>query len=763
MLARDESDFDPPPLPLRTNPSNSKILLVIALRSSKGYIARSFAKSKQKIPGYVGVIIMANVSRRDLLGITATGLGALWLKSAVPTDESLAASLTASGGDARSSGPTMKLAWRINPRQWQANAQFERLLALLTEHRGVVDELALFVGDIDLWHGYQPLDEFATVMRLAGERMRTLRAKGFVHVGINVWPTMGSDLVPGRERRPPLPFQAMVSYDGKPAHSAACPSSPEFLAYTRKRYGLVAEQRPEFIWVDDDTRMTHLGIAFPCFCPICLGIFDGGRWRQREDLVSALNEPSNKALRQQWTEFNTVRLERLCTTIREGIQAVDPKIDIGWMTVGETHSTYSGRYVNRCGTVLGGRRGRPGHGFYSDEKPRDLIFKLLEVSRQVREYPPNIVDIQHEYEDYPSIPLDKALQTTANEITATLVAGCNGVAMHVLGLGASGLDEYHPLLKRLAMERPAWDQLVKACVGLPLAGLWPADSPLLMANRTVGKQGWFHEDDPMYDIAAPNQWAELGFAFTAEPKSACGTLLAGQIAEALSDGDLQRILSGAVFMDVAALQVVHKRGFGSLTGVEPAEQIGGVLERLAGHPLNGKYAGEELYTSLDAGWKLRVTASQVEVLSVLVDLLGAEGNEWGPCLTAYRNERGGRVVVMGYTPWVRLGRECKLHQLRGLVDWATEGKMPLMFDRPVRVTPLMRMNAERNRFAAVLLNNGLDDTGVLNVEFRANVQAIRLLKSSGQQVALPLQRTSTAVVTKLQSLPAWRTAILLGD
>jgi hypothetical protein len=289
-----------------------------------------------------------------------------------------------------------------------------------------VDEIALFFGNMVIWHAYEPMESLTEKAALVRKRILELRAEGFVNIGVNVWPTFGSESQ-GWEQCPPLPFQPAVSFDGSIAHSTACIQTPEFLAYVQKKYALVSEIYPDFIWIEDDTRMADLGIAFPCFCDTCLSAFDAGSWKSRKELVAALDSPGQGALRGKWIEFNTAKLENLCSKIRQAVHGVDPRIDLGWMTVGPTHSTYSGRYVGRCAQVLGGRRGRPGHGFYTDEKPRDLIGKALEVGRQLREYPPNLVDIQYEYEDFPCIVLNKSLQTIANEITLALAMGCTGI------------------------------------------------------------------------------------------------------------------------------------------------------------------------------------------------------------------------------------------------------------------------------------------------------------------------------------------------
>jgi len=665
-----------------------------------------------------------------------------------------------------------KIAWRIKPRQWGTDTQFERLLHLFCAHREVVDEIALFVGDCDASHGYEPLDDFATKVSSAARRMHQLRAEGFANIGINVWPTFGSEYGAASigKHRCRLPFQPMVGYDGSVARSTACVNTPEFIAYTRKRFGIVAGAHPDFIWVDDDCRITHLGVPYPCFCNTCLELFDAGRWKSRHELVAALNTPENADLRRLWVEFNTASLERLCSRIENAIHEVDGDIDIGWMTVGPTHSTYSGDYVNRCGKALAGRRARPGHGYYTDDRRRHLVFKALDVGRQIREYPAEADDIQYEYEDHPCIVLDKALQTVCNEVTVAVAIGCTGVAMNTFHAAAGRLDEHEPLLARFATDRPVWDTLVECCEGLDPVGLWPADTPLLMAARSVNEQGWFCNDGGwwegvdykghglFYDISVPNEWAQVGFVLSTDPASACGTLLAGRIAEAFSDDELRRILAGAVFMDNHALEVLWKRGLGELAGVQPGREVPSSRERFTEHPLNAPFAGDERMTHGHAGWSLQPMGREVETLSHIV---GIDDEDCGPCVTTYENDSGGRVVVMGHVPWTNLGMAGKLAQLRALVDWATQDRMPLMPDRPLRVTPFVRMNSQRTRFAAVLLNNGLDPTGPFGVRIRAKVSRVRLLKPSGEEV-LPLEQVENGVFVKLKDLAAWQTAILVG-
>ena len=92
--------------------------------------------------------------------------------------------------------------------------------------------------------------------------------------------------------------------------------------------------------MDDDVRQSHHSVTYPCFCPICLGMF--GRGNDRAALVKRMNDPAEIELRRAWVEFNAATLESLCKDIGDAVREVDPSIELGLMTIGSSHSTYGG-------------------------------------------------------------------------------------------------------------------------------------------------------------------------------------------------------------------------------------------------------------------------------------------------------------------------------------------------------------------------------------------------------------------------------------
>ena len=652
----------------------------------------------------------------------------------------------------------VRLAWRIAPVQWETGEQFARLLALLKAHASAVDEISLF-DEAFPRNAATPLTELERLADLLKQRIGELHRAGFPSAGINVILTLGHQDVPGGFL-PPLSVPPAVGHDGRVSTSCVCPNSPAFRSYIRRRYAMMARAKPDFIWVDDDMRGSHHGPTYPCFCPLCLKKF--GRAAGRVSLVKQLNAPENGDLRRQWSEFMAASLEGVCKDIGEAVREVDPNLEVGLMTIGYSHSTYAGYPIRRMMRALGAKRGRPGHGYYTDDVPRMLIGKALDVGRQVRDYPPEVRTIEYELENYPYIALDKASRTVLNECTAALIMGANGIAFNALKDQGGTLEDYEPLMQAIAAERPVWEALVRGSAGLPLVGLWPADTPALMANRTVDEQGWFQEP-AAYDIQRPNQVAEMGIPLTTDRAAALGAILSGRVAEGFSNDELRAMLARAVLMDGAALRVLWTRGLGELTGVKPGTHFpNGVVERFTNHPLNGPYAGdgrEALPGPADDVWSLAPVGKGVEELARLIRYDGAD---MGACFTIYTNSLGGRVAVSTYSPWRRLGRGAKKRQLAAVADWLAGGRLPALIEQTARVAPWVRSSPDGRRVAVVLLNTSLDPTGGLTLRLRAQPARLSLV-SGPRSEPLTLRRSPGEVRVEVPSIPAWHAAVLIGE
>ncbi|MBE0654668.1 MAG: hypothetical protein IH594_12765, partial [Bacteroidales bacterium] len=614
---------------------------------------------------------------------------------------------------------------------------------------------------------YDPLERVAKLAGIFPRRAEVLRNAG-KKAGINVWPSFGT----GSEHeksplRPGIPFQPAVGMNGKEDPGIVCPVSPGFLEYTYEKYSILAAAGPDFIWLDDDIRFTDLfGEPFPCFCDNCLSGFLEGAYTSRELLVSKLNDPQLTELRRHWSAYAADRLADYCGEARRAVDAVDPSIDCGFMTVGPTHTTYAGDFIEKCTHVLRSKRVRPGHGFYQDERPVDMLGKAMEVGRQTVRYPGHATDIQYEEESWPDPLLDKAINSRINEIWLALAAGCNGVALNHLPFSflpgdPDMLKQYNLEVDEFHRQRPAWEQYVQFSKGLPWQGFRPADNIFLMAGRDCSKNGWFQEGGPDYAIDRPQQTGQMGIPLTTDPDKACAVLFAGKIIETLSEQELMEIFSKGVIMDHEALKVLHTRGLGHLAGVRPGKCVKFARERATTHIFNGPFAAYERFGISEPSCMLEpIPGVAIEELATLVD---AYDKEYGPCMTAFLNGIGGKVVVSAYSAWKFLGHPYKLWQLRSIAEWMGS-PLVLRWQDPMvvsRIAPFIRSDGKRA--AMLFMNASLDKSQPFDAILRGSMTRAFMLLPDGSRQELESEKEGELLAIGVKGIDPWSNAVIFAE
>ncbi|MBI5835310.1 MAG: hypothetical protein HZB16_23630 [Armatimonadetes bacterium] len=635
-----------------------------------------------------------------------------------------------------------KLAWRIAVPRYETDAAFDRLLALFHANLPILDEVCFFeTVTHQLYVEPAILERRAAIL---ADRITACRELGIPSVGINVLTSIGH-IDEAWDTNPPLPFQPMIGHDGGVAKGSGCPNDPALRQYVDWKYRLFAGAKPDFIWVDDDFRIHHHTVPFPCFCDRCLGLLSaetGVRWT-REALVNALDQPEAGATRRAWVERNVRSLEDLLTHIGRSVRAVDPGIELGLMTAGPGWTTYSGVQIGRWLRALGATKLRPGGGFYGDAARLGIIDKALDCGRQLEDLPEAVTDTQYEMENFPYQRLAKAGATLAHETLLALANGHTGIAYNALGMSDLGFEDEEHLLAAIHAGRVGWDELANVARGTHAAGLWPAWSRDLAWKRELEPgETWWHPS-AWHSSMVPTALAEIGLPLAAQAPGD-GTILVGRMVEALDDDELRALLSGGLLCDGVALGALEARGLGHLTGVRTAgSYTNGLAERLTDDTLNGSFAGELRDARIEFWGDSRGQAVALEplddgarVLARLEDYFGRPGEA---CVSAYENEYGGRVAVMGYAPWMFLRSVSKRWQLLSLADWLTRDRLAVRIDEPVSVTPWVRLDAERRRGFVVLLNHGLDVLESVTVR-------VRLADGETAHRVGPMAAWSTAVV-----------------
>ena len=663
----------------------------------------------------------------------------------------------------------MKLSYRVWPLRYKKESEFQQLLEFLTEHKACIDEISLFT---EYWHhGYYPLDQFQDLSNMLKDRVIRLKQHGFDQVGINMLDTIGH-LDEAWDVLPALPFQKMVGHDGTVSRSVICPNDPSFQVYIQDKYKLIAEASPDFIWVDDDTRLFyHPSVFFACFCPICVSLFNRNYEvnYSKDALVDRLNDAEGGELRVQWVEHNTATITSLMRIIARAVYAVNDQIELGLMTTGKDWTTYNGDRYDQWMGELEAVKGRPGSGFFEDPMPIQLVYKALGiVGRQAAAYPAHVTDIQYELESFPFQKLGKSIRAAMAESTASLLNGANGIIFDILKQEEGSLADYHDLMKRIKQYRPFWEALVSRAKDMHSVGFYPALSSMYEARRSVTDGKWFAF--PGGDkINQPYALSELGLPYTFKEDRACGIVLHGTMPMGYTKAELIHMLSSGVLLDGKALEVLWEMGLGEYCGVAIAKTYdNGVLEQFTADVLNGGHSGEQrdgrLSYSNDNAYVLQPLEAGVRVLS---ELISYTAENLGSVFTIYENVLGGRVAVQGYMPWKHIHSSAKRWQLLSVCDWLSGGTLPVFIRQCVKVVPFVKVSADGKRGIIALLNTSLDETGPLDIEVRfptASVAHWHELTISGLNVQLEqgsqVRNEADKTILKIPTIQPWEFRVL---
>lgn len=650
-----------------------------------------------------------------------------------------------------------RLIWRVQEEDWTNEQCLKELLETLAKEGQAVDEFNLFIGE-ETRHAHLPICDVKRKCEQFKKAAAMIRSYG-KRVGINPWPSFGcydDPLRIGHERRD-MPFRPMVGMDGTSINRVACPVSSEFLAYTKEKFKIFAETRPDFIWIEDDWRFTHIGIPYPCFCSACVAGFENGRFESREQLVHELNKQENRYLRHKWSEYTATRLATCCAAARAGVDEVNPNIEMKFMSVGSTHTTYGGDYIEKCMDAIRSTGGRPGHGFYTDETPREMFVKAMNVSRQVLRYSKeSLCDVQYEEESFPRAQLNKATVTRLLEAGLSIWSGCTGFLFN--RLRATGGDRHFGYLntvkKRWEAARPFFHRYFTFAKDIPQVGLWIADHPFLMAGMDV-EHGWFDEFNEKYNVSRVlDEWPERGTVVSADAEHAYGTVLQGRIINSFSDEEIKTIFEKPVFMDGEALKVLEKRGFAKLAGVHTGRKYGECYEKLTAACPNGPFAGER-FALFGTNYELLVDNENVEILSRYIDPYGVD---LGACVTRF-----GNVTVFGSDPYRFVGTVGKVYQMNTLFK---EAGAPVIVESkdPHDVKRLSAwVRSDGKKYAILLINPSLDGAHDMQVVItgKATKVAAFSIDMPEQEVTAEYENNTTKI--PVPDMGAWEMLLLLVE
>lgn len=611
------------------------------------------------------------------------------------------------------------ISFRLLPPIWMNDLVFEELVRTFEKHKGITDEVTLFTSET---HPPIPIETLEERMRLAKARMCCLRDFGY-RSGINVLATIGH-----HEENLPNSLSGdyvhLTDIHGNVCLGAICPNDDKSREFIRRTYETVVSADPDYIWIDDDIRLFgHMPLLDTCFCDNCLDIFgrEFGTKHTRESLNKALHDGQIRDkldVRSAWLQHNRNTITRLFELIETTVHGVKPGLVLGSMS---SDQFYEGHDFNSRARALSGPGNapvmwRPGGGFYTEDCLRDLVGKSHDIGRQVASLPETVVSIQSEIENNPYQALKKSAHTTTLEAASHIASGCTGAAFNILNFDKVEVDsdpfeEYSSLLASIHKSRPFYDLLVSVLRRHPPVGVFCGWGENSYSTTTLERGNWLDWNVPGI-CAHMLEIGELGIPTAYAPSSALVTLLAGDNVMALSEREIEMIMSSGAYIDAEALMRLNQMGYGELTGFDVGDTfMDDCIEELAVHPINGRHNGSRRDCRQSFKWWHRPALALIpnnanaQVLSGLVDY---NRSPVAPCVAGiFENRLGGKVCVAGYYPWTYLQSLPKCTQMKNLMRWLSKDRLPCYVDSYNRMNLWARRVSE-DVTAVALINSTIE-------------------------------------------------------
>ncbi len=610
---------------------------------------------------------------------------------------------------------------RVPSAFWDSDAGFAAFCDFASEYR-FVDEYAFFATPLIgtplpadyLAHYWEPL-----VGRIEKTREYAPR------VGINNLVTIGH--CPHNEGHYQVSFAKMVSSKGIAHDWKSCPSNPAWREeYIKPIYTLLAQCHPDFIWIDDDLRLTNFGMdGLGCFCPHCmeqicrnLG-FKGGL----PELKTFLETGTPEELRQRrlsLLEHNRSVMADISAYIERVVHAVDPKIILGQMD----HVSYWEIDSSAQASALSGPENievwwRPGGGNYTERCPDEIIVKANCIAAGVAMMPETVTAIQSEIENYYFAVLGKSRRYTSLEAQLyCAAAGCTGTAYSLFDKPAGPvqidpLSAWEPMVRELKRNEAFIELIVSNNQRLPLKGVWNGIGKNYFLGNNYAAGDWLTKDcesQPRFHPWLCGDLHVLGLPPAFRKEDATVAAIGAREVAAFSDEEIYELLHGGVYMDAPALEAMNCRGFGEYTGFTKLDEFtADAAEMQVEHVLNdcgNLYRRDVIQVFWGSIAYSLAPSAGAQVLGRLVDPMQVE---LAACSSGtYENRLGGRIAVIGYAPWHGLGYVHKITQVRKIFDWLSGGYLAGRVDSIHRCNLWLRQRPDGGANAAVL-NSSMDD------------------------------------------------------
>lgn len=556
------------------------------------------------------------------------------------------------------------------------------------------EEVMLFLTPEELSPGHPTWPEIEEFIGFAKRVKQRLAAVG-VELSLNPWTTLYQ--VPrGRRLRDGQNFRRMVGETGAESPLVACPLCSEWQEYLSSSFALMAREiQPVAIWIEDDWRLHNHGAELGwggCFCKEHMRLFSEmvGQEVSRSQLLNAILQPGKPhPWREQWLELSRRTILEPAQKLCDAIRTASPVTRTALMSSLPDQHSAEGRDWRLIQQAIG-----DDHGFMSrPHMPPYTEQWSVRVTPNVTRQTIACLDPEIQPQIYPELEnsprcgiYSKSGRYTVFQMLEAALFGSRGITINHFDMLGNGVLLDRRFESHLAAAKPVLNAIealkfedgdacgvqvlfsTKVANAIELEGAAGQDDEdgealkrlaMSLQDPSQSSEGSSAGKSVQQLVGNSVVWGSvctiLGIShrYTTELNSQKGPILvAGQTLRALAESEIVRLLSGRVFLDADAVQILIQRGFANDIGIKSCE-----WRTL----LESGYAYEEIHESDPAVYGLsnpRVSAQRcadrilkmqesdaAEILSSIYD--GAQNKMW-PATIVFKNGYGGEVVSLCY-------------------------------------------------------------------------------------------------------------------
>ena len=541
---------------------------------------------------------------------------------------------------------------------------------------------------------------------------------------------------------------------GKSADNKKCPLDPAFQDdWVAKVKAVVAAARPRMINIEDDyTLAWGRGLmGGGCFCKRHLALFEKtyGKPLSAAEINAVFKNRTAENLTVRRAFAGTVR-ESLCILarkVRAAVDEVDPAVRICVCEPGLNADT-DGASVEAIARAFAGTNTRPairpsGAIYGAQTTPADVPGAIAHTFYTLARLPKDI-ETFYEADPYPHNRFFASASQMGSLMSGAVFAGSQNLLLYCLQYlddpfeDPGYANEFNRLKPRLEAVRDF--NLSRRATLKGVRIVWTSDAMALTRGLGGGRDAQLADEAFVL--------SKFGIPYTmcdSEP-----AILAGNIVESLTDGELGKILSGGVLIDAPAADLLAKRGFGRDLGTD-VKLAGGRLpvireEILPAAGLQRRGRDVNAFYILSAGTEGTVRAFATlkphEGTEVWSRFSGVGGKEVTPSLTVARNSRGGCAAVMA-TSLVG-NRSSGLLNLRKQELWQnlfrrlSPGAIPVMALDAPGIWTLASVSADGREMMVMVNNLSGDVRGDVELSFAEAWQGVKVsrLDADGKPLAV---------------------------